>query len=87
MNYSPLASSSSANISSALANRAAPVFTISSISAMALRVCAFGTLSSSGKPAALMRRRLPRDPAPRNMTRLKRMEELRRLLAEWKGWD
>ena len=47
--YWPPASSSSANISSELANRAVRVFTISSTSAMALRVCAFGTLSSSGK--------------------------------------
>ena len=37
------------NISSALANRAVPFLIISSDSAMALRVAAFGTLSSSGK--------------------------------------
>ena len=47
--YWPLASSSSANASSALANRALRLFTISPTSAMASRVRALGTLSSSGK--------------------------------------
>ena len=41
--------SSSANISSALANRAVPRLIISSDSAIALWVSAFGTLSSRGK--------------------------------------
>ena len=36
-------------VSSALSNRAVPLLIISSDSAMALRVCALGTLSSSGK--------------------------------------
>ena len=47
--YRPPLSSSFANISSALSNRAVPLFIIPSDSAMALRVSAFGTLRSAGK--------------------------------------
>ena len=74
--YWPEASSSSANNSSALANRAARVLTISSTSAMASRVSAFGTSSSGNACSTAMRWNSaarppkPSGPSPERLGRL-----------------